>query len=315
MADGLAACLVPGAGACPRRWAGARRGQPWRAAAPAGAWLRHQIARYRHLHDDQRRLLGELGLTEDEVDRSNGWPRRRRPAAEGLEAARAHAARHGHLALSAPAVFDGFPLGAWLASQRTRQRRTGHLTRLGRTLTGLDAWWDPPWPLAWQRMWWTCRHHHCGLPEHLRWWPGAAGADHAGAWLHQQQARRLLLQPGQRDLLDELTALAGGAPGWRPRISDSAWQTLHLRLPPLAHHGGRRRDERQVLEAILHIACTQQPWAGLPQVLGPAETSRRYHRCHTDGTLTRISHARRPETDARWQQQLTDHLASFNESG
>ncbi|WP_399145440.1 transposase [Streptomyces sp. MK7] len=40
-------------------------------------------------------------------------------------------------------------------------------------------------------------------------------------------------------------------------------------LTPLPHHGGRRRNARQLLEVILHIACTRQPWTQLPHVLGP----------------------------------------------
>ncbi|MGW1563379.1 transposase [Streptomyces sp. NPDC002144] len=274
-------------------------------------WLRHQITHYPHLHPGQRRLLGHLGLTEDEVARFHSWPRRRRPRADGMAAARTHTARHGHLALSRPTAFDGFPLGTWLARARTRQRQRGRPTRLGAQLTALDAWWDPPWPLAWQRMWWGCRHHLTGLPQDLQWWPGAPGADHATAWLAQQAARRPLLHPGQQDLLDDLTALASQPLEWRPRITDHAWTILLPLLTPLPHHGGRRRNERQLLEAILHITCTHQPWTQLPHALGPVDACRhRYRHWHTDGTLARISHTPLPETDQHWQHRLATHLAS-----
>ncbi|MHC3475545.1 Helicase associated domain protein [Streptomyces sp. 7R007] len=272
-------------------------------------WLRHQITHYPQLHPNQRRLLGHLGLTESEVARFHTWPHRRRPAADGLAAARAHAGRHGHLALSRPTDFDGFPLGTWLAHARTRQRQAGRPTRLGAQLSTLDAWWDPPWPIAWQRTWWACRHHQRGLPDGMTWWPGAPGADHADAWLTQQAARRPLLHPGQQDLIDELTALSDHTPGWQPRISDQAWTILSALLTPLPHHGGRRRSQRQLLEAILHITCTHQPWTQLPHALGPFQTClRRYHRWLSDGTLTRITHTPLPETDRHWQTALTHHL-------
>ncbi|MGY4983963.1 transposase [Streptomyces sp. 900105755] len=122
-------------------------------------------------------------------------------------------------------------------------------------------------------------------------------------------ARRPLLLPAQQNLLDELTALAGHTPGWQPRITDHAWQILSPLLPPLPHHGGRRRSERQLLEAILHITCTHQPWTQLPHALGPFQAClRRYHRWLSNGTLTRITHTPLPETDQHWQHRLATHL-------
>ncbi|MFF4846181.1 helicase associated domain-containing protein [Streptomyces collinus] len=85
-------------------------------------WLRDQVARYEQLHPGQQGLLGELGLSEDEVRRFRAWPGRRRPAADGLGAARTYAARHGHLAVGPPTAAGAFALGRWLNSQRARQR-------------------------------------------------------------------------------------------------------------------------------------------------------------------------------------------------
>ncbi|MFE2718904.1 transposase [Streptomyces mirabilis] len=274
-------------------------------------WLRHQITHYPQLHDGQQQLLAELGLTAGEAERFHAWPGRRRPASDGLSQARAYAARHGHLAVSKPTrTDDGFALGTWLSQVRQRQHPHGRPTRLGRHLTAIDPWWDPPWPVTWQRRWWACRHHLAGLPDGLALWPGAPDAEQATAWLDQQAARRPLLQPGQQDLIDELTALTSREPGWRPRISDHAWQILSTLLPPLPHHGGRRRSERQILEAIIHIACTGQPWTQLPHTLGPFQAClRRYQAWHADGTLTRISHTLLPEPDTAWQQRLAAHIA------
>ncbi|MEU6557959.1 Helicase associated domain protein [Streptomyces sp. NPDC046915] len=268
-------------------------------------WLRHQITHYGRLHEDQQRLLAELGMTRGEVERFHAWPGRRRPAADGLAIARAYAARHGHLAVSRPTVVDGLALGTWLTKVRQRQRSAGRPTRMGWHLSAIDAWWNPPWPIAWQRMWWTSRCHLTGLPEDLEWWPGAPDAEHAAAWLCEQSARRPLLQSGQRQLVDELLSLAGAVPVWQPRISDTTWQTLSAVLPARPHTGGRPRCDRQILEAIVHVACTGQAWSRLPPALGPfLACRRRFLRWHEDGTLQRVCHAVLPEQDSGWQQRL-----------
>ncbi|WP_105974923.1 transposase [Streptomyces geranii] len=266
-------------------------------------WLRHQIAHYQQLHEDQRRLLAELGLTTGEVERFHAWPGRRRPLGDALAVAGAYAARHGHLAVSQPTAVDGFALGAWLTSVRLRQRRAGRPTRLGRRLAVLDARWNPPWPVGWQRMWWTARHHLRGLPPGVQWWPDAADAEQALAWLRCQHARGLAA--GQRRLVEALMEHAGEEPQWQPRISDDAWQTLAPVLPAPRHTGGRPRSERQILEAIVHIACTRQAWPDLPQALGPfLACRRRFLRWREDGTLVRICHTVLPETDRYWQTRL-----------
>ncbi|MFJ8086285.1 transposase [Streptomyces sp. NPDC096205] len=80
-------------------------------------------------------------------------------------------------------------------------------------------------------------------------------------------------------------------------------------LPALPHTGGRRRNERQVLEAIVHIACTGQPWPQLPRALGPFQAClRRYRRWLTDGTLARISDTSLRRADTAWQQRLARHI-------
>lgn len=272
-------------------------------------WLRHQISCYEQLHDGQRVLLAELGLSTGEVEVFHTWSGRRRPVADGLAVAHAYTARHGHLAVSQPTVVDGFALGTWLRNQRQRQRSLGRLTRLGHRLTDLDAWWNPPWPVAWQRMWWASRYHLTGLPDGVEWWPDAPNDEHITAWLWEQSARRTLLLPEQQCLVDELLSLTGEMPVWRPRISNVAWQTLSGLLPARSHTGGRPRSERQILEAIVHIACTGQAWTRLPPALGPFQACRRrFLRWRDDGTLKRICRAVLPEGDAVWQQRLAAYI-------
>ncbi|WP_143674577.1 MULTISPECIES: Helicase associated domain protein [Streptomyces] len=279
-------------------------------------WLRLQISQYGHLREEQRSLLGELGLTAAEVRRFHAWPGRRRAAADGLEVAGAFAARHGHLAVSKPTCVDGFALGAWLNEARCRQRSAGRPTRLGRQLDAIDAGWNPSWPVVWQRTWWAARYHLTGLPKGTVWWPDAPEPEYTAVWLREQLARRPLLQPGQRSLVEQLLPLAGEAPVWQPRISDAAWRAVSALLPPLSHSGGRRRCERQILEAIVHIACTKTTWRRLPQALGSAWTcQQRFGRWREDGTLERICRARLPEPDTRWQRPLAAWLVSAPHGG
>ncbi|MFF9002040.1 helicase associated domain-containing protein [Streptomyces achromogenes] len=164
-------------------------------------WLRQQIAEYSRLAAELQQLLAQLGLTAAEIDRFHAWPARRRSVLHGLEAAHDYAARHGHLAVSHPTSHDGFALGKWLNQVRHRQRAATQPTRLGRRLTALDTWWNPPWPLDWQRYYWAARHHLHGLPEGVVWWTGAPDEDQARQWLHAQQASWHLLQPGQQELV------------------------------------------------------------------------------------------------------------------
>lgn len=73
----------------------------------------------------------------------------------GLAHATAYTASHGHLAAPVDEIHDGFPLGRWLASQRTRARNlTPQRTAAP---TALDRWWNPPWPTTWQRAYQAAR--------------------------------------------------------------------------------------------------------------------------------------------------------------
>ncbi|KPH99477.1 putative transposase IS4/IS5 family [Actinobacteria bacterium OK006] len=275
-------------------------------------WLRRQIADYDHLHPGQRALLAELGVTAREVEEFNSRAARRLSPARALAVAQAYAARHGHLAVTGPTLIDGIALDAYLSAARRRQRTEGRPTRLGTRLTALDMWWNPPWPLSWQRMWWAAHHHLHGLPAGTQWWPDAPGTQGALTWLRQQHARRSVLLTGQQQLTARLMRVGGQGPVWQPRISDHAWQTLTQLLPSRPATDRRYRSERQILEAIIHIACTRQTWPQLPQELGSFPACRnRYNRWHTDGTLTRICHAPLPHTDTHWQHQLTTYSREF----
>ncbi|MET7853194.1 helicase associated domain-containing protein [Streptomyces avermitilis] len=74
--------------------------------------------RSRGRHRGRNRQRKANGLTtlipERAPAQSGAWPRRRRPAADGLATARTYAERHGHLAVPRPTTVDGFALGTWL---------------------------------------------------------------------------------------------------------------------------------------------------------------------------------------------------------
>ncbi|WP_330358362.1 helicase associated domain-containing protein [Streptomyces chartreusis] len=176
-------------------------------------WLRHQITDYPQLATEQRQLLAQLGLTSTEVDRFHAWPGRRRSVTHGLDAARAYVSRHGHLAVSQPTTHDGFALGKWLNKVRHRQRASTQPTRLGRQLTTLDPWWNPPWSLAWQRYYWAARHHRHGLPSGIAWWPGAPDDASTRQWLQAQQTSWQGLEARQQELLSSLFPTAPIATG------------------------------------------------------------------------------------------------------
>ncbi|MEU2772479.1 Helicase associated domain protein [Streptomyces sp. NPDC007162] len=152
---------------------------------PLGRWLTWQ----RHLH-----TTGTLDAARTQALERLGiiWDPRQQAFERGLAHAAAYAARHGHLAAPVDESHDGFPLGRWLATQRTR---APHLTpQRTAALTALDQWWNPTWPITWQRAYHAAR---LGLRE-------TENATQAGEWLTAQRTQADRLHPGQRQLLDEL---------------------------------------------------------------------------------------------------------------
>ncbi|MFG2379164.1 Helicase associated domain protein [Streptomyces sp. NPDC048504] len=165
---------------------------------PLGRWLTWQ----RHLHttgvlDPARtQALERLGII---------WDPRRQAFDRGLAHATAYAARHGHLAAPVDEIHDDFPLGRWLATQRTRAGRlTAERTA---ALTALDQWWNPPWPITWQRAY------------HAAHQANRTASTPAGEWLTVQRTRSDDLHPEQRRLLKELGLDMPDVPA--ARIQDS----------------------------------------------------------------------------------------------
>ncbi|MFF7339686.1 helicase associated domain-containing protein [Streptomyces sp. NPDC008163] len=118
-----------------------------------GEWLYLQCTHYDALHSEQQRLLADIGVTAEAARTAR--PRRASMRARfdtGLAHARAYVAEHGHLAVSGKgAVHEGYPLGVWLVAQRSKAHRAAKPTERSRALAAVDPWWNPPWPLSWQR--------------------------------------------------------------------------------------------------------------------------------------------------------------------
>ena len=75
----------------------------------------------------------------------------------------------------------------------------------------------------------------------------------------------------------------------RHELTDAAWARIEPLLPPTGRRGGRWRDHRQVINAILWQANTGVPWRDLPERYGPWKTAHERLRTWTaDGTWDRI---------------------------
>ncbi|MBW1600255.1 DNA-binding protein [Streptomyces sp. JJ38] len=171
-----------------------------------GEWLYLQCTDYGSLHPEQRRLLAGIGLTAQAV--GSARPRRTRRTAgidTAVACARAFVAEHGCLALATRNTsYQGFPLGKWLNAQRVRARRQEEPRAHLQVLDAIDLWWNPPWPLAWQRTWHRIRAHardrHQGAAEGS--WPDSS--DGWATWLSKQCTGYKQLHTPQQHLLAQL---------------------------------------------------------------------------------------------------------------
>ena len=75
----------------------------------------------------------------------------------------------------------------------------------------------------------------------------------------------------------------------RGELTDAAWARIEPLLPATGGRGGRWRDHRQVIDAILWQARTGAPWRDLPERYGPWKTAHeRLRKWAADGTWDRI---------------------------
>src|SRR3954454_6778392 len=75
----------------------------------------------------------------------------------------------------------------------------------------------------------------------------------------------------------------------RHELTDAAWARIEPLLPQTGGRGGRWRDHRQVINAILWQSETGVPWRDLPERYGPWKTAHeRLRRWTADGTWDRV---------------------------
>jgi transposase len=75
----------------------------------------------------------------------------------------------------------------------------------------------------------------------------------------------------------------------RHELTDAAWARIEPLLPESGKRGGRWRDHRQVINAILWQSKTGVPWRDLPERYGPWKTAHeRLRKWTADGTWDKI---------------------------
>lgn len=189
-----------------------------------GEWLYIQCTQYTELHPQQQRLLADIGITREAAGAAR--PRRKNIKAHfecALDHARAFAAEHGSLAFAGAGTYrDGFPLGQWLANQRSKASRRSVPSPRARALSAIDAWWNPPWKPAWQRNWYRVgAQTAAGLVlDPSEAFPGVD--DELAAWLHDQCTAHEHLHPDQHHLLAGIGITAATARMSVPRPNAAA---------------------------------------------------------------------------------------------
>jgi transposase len=75
----------------------------------------------------------------------------------------------------------------------------------------------------------------------------------------------------------------------RYELHEWQWQLIHDLFPPPKATGRKRRDPRQMLNAIFWILCSGASWRDLPERYGPWQSAYHWYRIWTnDGTFDRI---------------------------
>ncbi|MEU2674975.1 helicase associated domain-containing protein, partial [Streptomyces sp. NPDC007164] len=234
------------------------------AGFPLGTWLADQRKSHKAGRLDAGRVeqLDRLGMV---------WSHQDVAFEEGLAAARAWAAVHGHLLPPATAVWDGYPVGAWAKNQRSAartadqlaQRReaglavessAGALTEARRAaLEEIDPGWCPVWDTGWQR----CFRLVQNLLRDGGNLPVVVGkvivqGEDLGRWVTAQQHGWEQLLPAQQWLLENVLGIepAGDEERLVQRTQDDMWALSltaarqfhgregHLRVPRKhAEHG------------------------------------------------------------------------------
>ncbi|WP_327580429.1 Helicase associated domain protein (plasmid) [Streptomyces sp. NBC_00053] len=234
------------------------------AGFPLGTWLADQRKTHKAGYLDPGRVeqLDGLGMV---------WSHQDVAFEEGLTAARAWAAAHGHLLPPTTAVWDGYPVGTWTKNQRyaaraadqNAQRRqaglpvensAGALTEARRAaLEEIDPGWCPVWDTGWQR----CFRLAQSLLQDGGALPVAAGkvlvqGEDLGRWVTAQRHGWEQLLPAQQWLLENVLGIEPAEEAERlvKRTQDTMW-ALNLRAAQQYHaREGHLRVPRKHVEHL-----------------------------------------------------------------
>ncbi|MFD9724911.1 Helicase associated domain protein [Streptomyces sp. NPDC059072] len=223
---------------------------PGLARFPLGQWIADVRRTYRRgaLGRERAAELDALGMVWSHFDVA---------FAEGLSAARAWAAEHGHLLPPADATWGGAPVGVWVKNQRAAARREGPgalSPERREALEAIDASWCPDWEISWQRAFHLTRVH-LDAGGRLPLAPGevlAQGED-LGVWVRAQRLNWERLSWAQRWLLEHTLGVTPASEAERPRPRRShaeAW-AAHLEAARRFHQRERHlRVPRKHVEPV-----------------------------------------------------------------
>ncbi|MFI0915362.1 DEAD/DEAH box helicase [Streptomyces abikoensis] len=210
----------------------------WKPAGfPLGTWLADQrkFAKAGNLDRARVEELDRLGMV---------WSHQDIAFEEGLTAARAWAAVHGHFLPPATAVWDGYPVGTWAKNMRTaarladviaERREAGlpvgssarALTEARReALEDVDPGWCPVWDAGWQRCFRLAQAHVEGGGT----MPTVAGevivqGEDLGRWVTVCRLGWDTLVPVQQWMLENVLGLTPAREDERPvkRTQEDKW--------------------------------------------------------------------------------------------
>ncbi|MCT2546981.1 DEAD/DEAH box helicase [Streptomyces atratus] len=234
------------------------------AGFPLGTWLADQRKAHKAGRLDPGRVeqLDGLGMV---------WSHQDIAFEEGLTAARAWAAVHGHLLPPTSAVWDGYPVGTWTKNQRFAARAAdanaerrqaglpvetsaGALTEARRAaLEEIDPGWCPVWDAGWQR----CFRLVQNLLQNGGTLPVAAGkvivqGEDLGRWVTAQRHGWEQLLPAQQWLLENVLGIepVGDEERLVRRTQDDMW-AVNLRAARQFHaREGHLRVPRKHVEHL-----------------------------------------------------------------
>ncbi|MGW0792319.1 Helicase associated domain protein [Streptomyces sp. NPDC002911] len=241
---------------------------------PLGQWIadaRRQYARGT-MTDDRTAQLEQLGMIWSTVDVA--WE-------EGLSAARAWAALHGHLLAPLDATYEGAKVGIFLKNARAAARRADDNARRQaeglppetttwtlseerrEQLEEIDASWCPAWAVTWQRTFHLTRLHlEAGDPLPMQPGQVLAQGEDLGRWGQTVRTGWDKLTAAQQWMCAQVLGIEPAEEAERPKLSMSQAQKWAMHLAAARQYFER---EGHLRVARKHVETILVPGAGAGQ--------------------------------------------------